>query len=443
MVDSVLLIVHSLPPLDFSGTPLLALGYARELVRRGIRVGVLYPVQKTDGPALATVPDPMDHFTRYEVRNPARTWFEWSLRDASDGTPPRAGELPNVLDSFKPAIVHIIDSVNLPGEWTDLIASRGIPIVRHVWNTEDLCGLIEPVSATPPNVICPAPLTPHQCAQCCFRRFETINLSQTSWSAQQLLDALLARREQKVAECEQLLATKRRQAIHAFTEIYRRIIFPTRSFRDFFEKTIPLPGDRTLVIEHGINMPAPAPARPRDRGSRPRFLFLSALLAKKGIGDVVTVFTHPELLTRDYELIIAGSGHPQPLAPLLDANPRARFLSTYAPEQLPSLLAQADIGLSPSRFETFHRVTREYLAAGLPVIGSDAFGIPDAIRDGVNGLLFQAGDCEGFRRAVLRVLDEPHLIEHLALGARQTVVRSISSEMDEIIEQYALATAAR
>src|SRR5205085_9892274 len=110
-----------------------------------------------------------------------------------------------------------------------------------------------------------------------------------------------------------------------------------------------------------------------------RFLFLGSLMPHKGVGDLTAVFTHPDLLNRDYELRICGSGNPQVVESLLAANPRVRYLGEYTQEQLPELLREADVGLSPSWFETFHRVTREYLAAGLPVIGSDAFGIPDAV----------------------------------------------------------------
>jgi hypothetical protein len=38
---AVLLIVHSLPPFEYTGTPLIAFGYARGLVSRGARVGVV------------------------------------------------------------------------------------------------------------------------------------------------------------------------------------------------------------------------------------------------------------------------------------------------------------------------------------------------------------------------------------------------------------------
>jgi glycosyltransferase involved in cell wall biosynthesis len=103
---------------------------------------------------------------------------------------------------------------------------------------------------------------------------------------------------------------------------------------------------------------------------------------------------------------------------------------------LPVLLADADVGLSPSQFETFHRVTREYLFAGIPVIGSSAFGIPEAVQHGVNGLLFDHADQNSLRRSVLAVLDDPALLIDLTAGAGGTIIRTVAQEVDDLVELY-------
>ena len=95
-----------------------------------------------------------------------------------------------------------------------------------------------------------------------------------------------------------------------------------------------------------------------------------------------------------------------------------------------------DVGLSTSYFETFHRVTREYLLAGRPVIGSHAFGIPDIVRSGRNGLLFDHREPGSLTRAVLSVLDDRALLATLAAGARTTRVRSTDDEADELAALY-------
>ena len=53
-------------------------------------------------------------------------------------------------------------------------------------------------------------------------------------------------------------------------------------------------------------------------------------------------------------------------------------------------------------------------AMGIPVVATDAGGIPDIVEDGVTGLLTPARDPQALARAILRVLDDPHFGQHIA-----------------------------
>jgi 2-deoxystreptamine N-acetyl-D-glucosaminyltransferase/2-deoxystreptamine glucosyltransferase len=48
------------------------------------------------------------------------------------------------------------------------------------------------------------------------------------------------------------------------------------------------------------------------------------------------------------------------------------------------------------------------------VVAADAGGLPDAVTDGVDGLLFPVGDVAALAAAIRRVLAEPALRERLA-----------------------------
>jgi glycosyltransferase involved in cell wall biosynthesis len=58
--------------------------------------------------------------------------------------------------------------------------------------------------------------------------------------------------------------------------------------------------------------------------------------------------------------------------------------------------------------------------------------VPDVVRDGENGLLFNAGDVRALAAALARLCDEAGLLEALATRARRTIV-----------EEHDLETAAR
>ena len=59
------------------------------------------------------------------------------------------------------------------------------------------------------------------------------------------------------------------------------------------------------------------------------------------------------------------------------------------------LLAGADLFLLPSSSESFGLSALEALASGVPVIGSDAGGLPEVVRDGETGFLCPVGDVDG------------------------------------------------
>lgn len=68
----------------------------------------------------------------------------------------------------------------------------------------------------------------------------------------------------------------------------------------------------------------------------------------------------------------------------------------------------------------------EAMANGLPVVASRVGGVPDMIRDGVDGLLFERGDADGCARALLSLMADDALREKLGLSARQRVFDDFS-----------------
>jgi glycosyltransferase involved in cell wall biosynthesis len=411
----VLLLVHSFPPYEYSGTPLVAYGYARSLAAAGARTAVLYPREGLRAPQITK--DERHGFFRIEVPPTRNLWHRWTIFDAAEESAERAALIRRVLDQFKPDLVHIVDLVNLPSEWPREIKRWGAPILRQLMHTEELCGMIDPIHPRDDQVLCAAPITAEQCAECCARA--------GGYGAQRELREGLARRRERL---EADLAGH-----------YDLMLFDSASFRAFYEKTLRPPPERTGVLDLGIDPIGPRNAARPGATPKVRFLYLGRLTPLKGAYELIRAFTGPSLMAREgYELQLYGYFEPK-LLKSLTTNPRVRHLGQAQggrEENLAAVLAGADIGLSPSRFETFHRVTREYLWAGLPVIGSTAFGIPEAVREGENGLLFEAGDAAGLERAVLRVLDEPGLLEKLAAGARGTSVRSTDEEFAELLTYY-------
>jgi glycosyltransferase involved in cell wall biosynthesis len=68
-------------------------------------------------------------------------------------------------------------------------------------------------------------------------------------------------------------------------------------------------------------------------------------------------------------------------------------------------LLEMDLFVLPSLFgEGLPMVVLEAMAAGVPVVATDVEGIPEAIRDGQDGLIARAGDAADLARAIARVV---------------------------------------
>jgi glycosyltransferase involved in cell wall biosynthesis len=78
-----------------------------------------------------------------------------------------------------------------------------------------------------------------------------------------------------------------------------------------------------------------------------------------------------------------------------------------------SIAAHADIGLMASRMEAFGRVTFEYQAIGLPVVGANSGATPEIIEDTVSGFLYKPGNSKDLAEKIeYYLLDNTKTAEH-------------------------------
>jgi glycosyltransferase involved in cell wall biosynthesis len=73
-------------------------------------------------------------------------------------------------------------------------------------------------------------------------------------------------------------------------------------------------------------------------------------------------------------------------------------------------------------------VLLEAMACGVPVITTGISGIPEAVSDGINGLLIPPEDPKALAEALLRVSRDQNLASHLSVEARNTVERRFNAE---------------
>ncbi|WP_027697997.1 glycosyltransferase family 4 protein [Vibrio litoralis] len=84
-----------------------------------------------------------------------------------------------------------------------------------------------------------------------------------------------------------------------------------------------------------------------------------------------------------------------------------------------SWFAAADLLVHPSYSEGLGSVILEAMVAGLPVIGSNAGGIPDIIEHGVSGLLCEAGDGKQLAQQIDQLENDKTLRRKLQAGGKE------------------------
>ena len=99
------------------------------------------------------------------------------------------------------------------------------------------------------------------------------------------------------------------------------------------------------------------------------------------------------------------------------------------------LLAISDILLLPSELESFGLVALEAMACEVPVIATRVGGIPEVVRDGVDGFLYDVGDVNSMADGCLSHPNEIHTLrEDLGKAARERATRDFCAS--KIVLQY-------
>jgi glycosyltransferase involved in cell wall biosynthesis len=435
----VLLVAHAIHPEETSGVPLACATLARGLLERGHEVAVLTPAPIAPGaaPALEVGREP-GGLLRLRMRSwraPSALGVVTTGWDGAGAGRPGDAELlaalRRVLARFAPGVAHVLDLVGLPPRVVDAIWAIRVPILRTVSSFEDLCGNIAPAYGcdTARGEPCAPPYAPRRCARFVAELRATMRTGR-AWALEEPLEVSALETERFAAA----LTAKRARAVVEFRERYAAVVFPSEGARRSFEEAIPLDGRRVAVVPPGVVRPSPAEGSDLGGGlgARPlRVAWIGVGEHNKGADLVVAAWRDPRLAAAsDVELVTAGHGEREPLRLLATHCPNVIELGPLSPDARDQLVASASLGLVTSRFETYHRVTREFLAAGVPVVTTPALGVLDVVRHGENGWLASGFSAQEVAEALVGCVRDPARLERLRQGARATNVPTPTDELD-------------
>jgi len=153
----------------------------------------------------------------------------------------------------------------------------------------------------------------------------------------------------------------------------------------------------------------------------------------KRVEDVVRIFDNIRKKI-PAKLLLVGDGperhHIENLCRELETCDDITFLGKL--EMVEEVLSVADLFLMPSEKESFGLAALEAMACQVPVISSNAGGIPELNTHGVTGFLSNVGDVEDMTKNALFILDD----NNLPTFKKNALVRATEFELQKVLPLY-------
>lgn len=214
------------------------------------------------------------------------------------------------------------------------------------------------------------------------------------------------------------------------------VLLDTAAHIDYFAETFALPREKFRRVLVGADESVFFP-RERRRGSGPfRVFYYASLLPLHGTEFIVRAAALL-LEQRDVELVIVGTGREREKVRALAselATSNVKFVDWIPFAELPAEIADADICLGGhfSDFEKAKRViagkTYQFIAMKKAVILGDCVGNRELFVHEQNALLVQMADPRALADAILRLRDDPALVERLAEAGYQTFLEKCTTQ---------------
>jgi glycosyltransferase involved in cell wall biosynthesis len=142
---------------------------------------------------------------------------------------------------------------------------------------------------------------------------------------------------------------------------------------------------------------------------------------------LISAFARVLKVVPDAKLVIAGSGREEDNLSRqvkgLNITNSVFMVGGLTRGKVAQLMAAADVFALPSKVESFGLALLEASAAGVPVVCSNAGGVPEVFRDGFNALLYPPEDDSAMAKAIIRLIQDGELAKTISANAVETARR--------------------
>jgi len=223
-----------------------------------------------------------------------------------------------------------------------------------------------------------------------------------------------------------------------------------------FIKYVKYKGKNMVVIPNGLDPDLKIPSKEEIRAVWEKFkippnkkylIFLGSVTnPRKGALEAVQVFRQVREKMPDAHMLVVGPWSSRyisttPVLKIVEKLAKAKHVTVtgYVSESDKySLLAGADVMVSPTVYEAFGITLAEALYCKIPVVATKVGGVPYVIRDKIDGFLIkEQTNIPAFARACLRLLRNPELAKKMGQAGHERVKRKfqwdkVSQKLEEL-----------
>lgn len=222
-------------------------------------------------------------------------------------------------------------------------------------------------------------------------------------------------------------------------KIYNRcdlVVVPSKSIKKLLkQKGIK---KRIVVISNGINLNLF-----REKKTYPKkissLIHVGRISFEKNVDRTIRAFSRVVKTFPKIEYVIVGDGPAlislKNMASRMGLEHKIKFLGYIPYKKLTKYYRKAGFFVTASTMETQGLVILEAMASGLPVLGVDAFAIPDIVKDDYNGFVVGPRDIGGMAKIMEKMIDNPQLVEKLGRNATIYAKRHNLDNTSKLLEK--------
>jgi glycosyltransferase involved in cell wall biosynthesis len=351
----------------------------------------------------------LEVFTRDSRDLPDTTMGRLTAAASAFYAPEGVSAFRKVIEAFKPDVIHAWDVFPLISPWIfPICAKKGIAVVM---TCDDYF------------MTCPARNHFREgkiCTECLGGRE---------------YNALLHNCRQNVPESMTVsLYSSMLRVLQLQTDNINRLIVCSEFTRQWMADHSGFDASRIDLVPHFIDIPETT----ADPGEGKYVAFGARFVPEKGIDtflEAARICGLPFRLSRNKHFFVK-----------VDLPPDAEIVVTDGRAELQEFYRGARmLVMPPIWFETFGLVGAESMSNGIPVVGSNLGATGCLIEDGVDGLLFEAGNARDLAEKVSRLWNDVDLCRRMGINGRNKAVRLWNQEthVRGLLETYrrAIATA--